>query len=71
MADLKICTECRHNRDLFPLQYCYRPIAVPQDPVTGVTHVPRRADCRIERRNAWLADRCGRDGRYWEPKEQE
>jgi len=71
-----ICVECKHCL-YTPMvgNECWRPIAKPFDPVSGITEVPLWKPCRGERdalgwfELAFGTSRCGPYGRYFEPKE--
>ena len=70
MRTIPICKECAHH---FNYSYgsgptCQRPIAKPLDIVTGATSSPLFAPCGRERSTGWFKkDRCGPEGRYYEP----
>lgn len=70
------CENCKHHEAIMIGEYraanlCRRRIPL-HDIVTGAP-VQKRYDCRFERAEGWLFARleglCGREGRFFEPKE--
>lgn len=65
-----LCKDCKFSEEQFFLLRCIRPTFV--SPVDGC-YQPRNAYCSNERYDGWLNarifDSCGKEGRYFETKE--
>ena len=72
MSEIKLCKDCRHY---YPDGWCSRVVSYNKiDLVTGEQRPNRRLEiCSHERGSWWLMTRiegaCGKEGRFWEPKE--
>jgi hypothetical protein len=72
----KLCKDCRWVRRYFaqkPLNgdnaYCDHPTSLHSrtpDVVTGEPRPSQQLDC-YGARQEWFVDRCGPEGKYWEP----
>lgn len=70
---MKLCKDCKHigKSPFGTLTYCHRPIDI--DVVSGDANIVGNY-CSVERSVAWLNARvfkmCGKEGRYFEEKEE-
>ncbi len=63
----KWAAERRPDGSVYPYGDCQRPAGGYIDPVTGING----NSLKYERRGGFWSDRCGKQGRYWEPREEE
>lgn len=70
-SELKFCIECRHfDTDEYGLHWCLRSVRFEYDLVTGTKHGSgKRYNCREERHSIHGAKGCGKEGKFFSPRE--
>ena len=65
----KLCINCKHYYNPYTTHRCRRPKEQNTSFITGKVEIrPDYLLCEIERKNLKEVDRCGEEGKYYEPK---
>lgn len=71
MDGIKVCQDCEHRREgVITENVCIRDIIITRNPVTGELEQRNGLICEDERRKRLfrLKERCGPEGKFFEPK---